>query len=359
MADILPIAPHRQKAFVKVVVGGEDVTAKINERLLSLTIIDKLGGMDECHLELDDREGRIRLPAGPDEISVELGWPNEGSFTAFKGKTADLWSAGQKHGGRTLTISAMGADLQKDTKAPMQWSLGDGQEDVKIGDAMKKAGELAGVNIKVSPDLAKLARKFWMGNNESFMAFAQRIAGEVGGSFKISGSQATLTKAGSFANADGEPLFEVSAKAGKNLLAWRICPQDARPQWGGTGHTFFNPVLAKWEKVTSAIKGGGLPGWAASAMFTGLGALADKDVAQQQADGDRTISLGMRGTGWVALDGEPRAVAGGKIMIIGARPGVDGDYHMDEVEHRMDAQTGFTTRCDVSKLGAVDSQEIK
>src|ERR1700730_3053006 len=60
--------------------------------------------------------------------------------------------------------------------------------------------------------------------------------------------------------------------------------------------------MAQWEKVTSAIKGGGLPGWAASAMFTGLGTLADKDVAQQQADGDRTISLGMRGNGWGALD---------------------------------------------------------
>jgi hypothetical protein len=48
--------------------------------------------------------------------------------------------------------------------------------------------------------------------------------------------------------------------------------------------------------------------------------------------------LGARGRGWVALD---------------------GDYHMDTVEHRLDAQTGFTTRVDVSKLGVVDSQELK
>jgi len=358
MAD-LRIAPHRQRAFVKVLIGGEDVTARINERLMSLTIIDKLGGLDECHIELDDRDGRIRLPAGPDEISVELGWPGEGSFTVFKGKTADLWSAGQKHGGRTLIVSATGADLQNDTKSQMRWSVGDGSEDVKLGDAMKKASELAGVDIKVSPELASLTRKYFLGNNESLMAFGQRIAGEVGGSFKISGRTASLTKAGSFANAEGEPLAEVAAVAGKNLLAWRICPQDARPQWGGTGHTIFNPVLAQWEKVSSAIKGGGLPGWAASAMFTGVGALADKDVAEQQASADRTISMGMRGTGWVALDGEPRALAGGKIMIIGARPGVDGDYHMDEVEHQFNSQTGFTTRADVSKLGVLDSQEIK
>jgi hypothetical protein len=52
-------------------------------------------------------------------------------------------------------------------------------------------------------------------------------------------------------------------------------------------------------------------------------------------------------------------MAGGKIMIIGTRPGVDGDYHMDELEHSMNAQTGFITRCDVSKLGAADSQELK
>jgi len=61
----------------------------------------------------------------------------------------------------------------------------------------------------------------------------------------------------------------------------------------------------------------------------------------------------------VAGHGEPRAMAGGKIMIIGARPGIDGDYHMDEVTHDFNSQTGFTTRADVSKLGVLDSQEIK
>jgi phage protein D len=83
MAD-LHIAPHRQRAYIKVVVGGEDVTARINERLLSLTIIDKLGGMDECHIELDDREGRIRLPAGA--ARLEAGALGKGGFNTLHKK---------------------------------------------------------------------------------------------------------------------------------------------------------------------------------------------------------------------------------------------------------------------------------
>ncbi len=36
------------------------------------------------------------------------------------------------------------------------------------------------------------------------------------------------------------------------------------------------------------------------------------------------------GTGWVALDGEPKAAPSGTLTIIGARPGVDGSYLMNE-----------------------------
>jgi uncharacterized protein len=66
----------------------------------------------------------------------------------------------------------------------------------------------------------------------------------------------------------------------------------------------------------------------------------------------------MRGTGWVVIDGEPRAKAGGRIRIAGARVGVDGDYFMEEVEHNYNPQTGFTTRIDVNKTGVANPEPI-
>jgi hypothetical protein len=70
-----------------------------------------------------------------------------------------------------------------------------------------------------------------------------------------------------------------------------------------------------------------------ASTFFGAGPKADKDAAEQQGKADATLSAGMRGIGWVVIDGAPRAKAGGRVNIIGAREGVDGDYYMEEVEH--------------------------
>jgi uncharacterized protein len=168
------------------------------------------------------------MPAGYNTVEVRLGWPREGSFLVFSGNLADVESFGQKRGGRTLMIMARGVNLSSKTKQQVKWSLGDGTTDEPLSGAMQKAAEMGGMTVKVDQALGSLTRKYWMANNESFMEFGQRMAGEVGGIFKISGTSASLTKAGSFSNADGDVLFNVSATAGVNLIAWKICPQVAR-----------------------------------------------------------------------------------------------------------------------------------
>jgi hypothetical protein len=48
-------APKRQRAFVRVIVAGIDVSSRINPRLMELTILDKRDTDNEAHLVLDDR----------------------------------------------------------------------------------------------------------------------------------------------------------------------------------------------------------------------------------------------------------------------------------------------------------------
>jgi phage protein D len=345
--------PIHQRAACRITVAGVDVTDRINPRLLNVTVIDKFGGISEAHIELDDRYGQVVLPEGNDPIEVDLGWPDEGLFTVFKGHAYDVESAGQKRGGRTLTIIARGHDELSKIKEQARWSLGDGSEDVQLGDALKKAAKIAGVDLKVDSKLANLSRKFWMGQNESFMAYAQRIAGETGGAFKIAGNQASFSRLDSFNNADGIAMSNTIAEAGKNLIAWRVSPQIARPQFGNTQHTHFDPMQAKWLVEKS------LSGNLSKADFTGVGAQADKDNAKQQADSDAIPSRAERAKGWVLIDGSPTSMAGGQLTIIGARPGVDGsNYRVTEVEQSYSSQGGYTTRIDFNLLGSSASQEI-
>ena len=321
---------------------------------MSVIVIDKFGGISEAHLELDDRYGQIKLPEGNDPIVVSLGWPAEGLYDVFTGHAYDVESSGQKRGGRTLTIIAWGHDqLTTKIKEQARWSLGDGTEDVKLGDAMEKAAGIAGVSVHIDPLLKNSTRKYWLGNNESFQAFGQRIADEHGGIFKISGKQASLTMADSFNNAEGRAMSNTIAEAGKNLIAWHVSPQIARPQFANIQHMHFDPMQAKWLIQKSLSQG------LSKADFTGVGAQADKDTAKQQADSDAIASRAERGKGWVVIDGSPTSVAGGQLTIIGARPGVDGtNYRIIEVEHNYSPHQGYTTRCDFNLLGSSKSEEI-
>lgn len=336
--------PKHQRAFCKITVAGQDVTSNFNPRLLNISVILPFDGVGEALLELDDRYGQIKIPEVEDSIIVELGWLDEGSFVVFSGTVFDLESAGQKRGGRTLTIVAQEANLLTHIKTTMRWSEGDGTEDVTLEKALKTASGFASINVKVSPDLAKLTRKFWMGNNESFMAFGKRIADEVGGVFKMSGQTATITKPGG--DADGNDMGSITAQAGRNLIAWRVRPRIARAIWANTGHMHFDPAAAAWKLVQSKVSSNAVILSRPKADHTGVGAKADKDSAQQSADGDAVSARENAGTGWVLVDGEPQAQPSGQLVILGARPGVDGSYLITDVEHNYSPQQGYTTRID-------------
>ena len=77
-----------------------------------------------------------------------------------------------------------------------------------------------------------------------------------------------------------------------------------------------------------------------------------KDEGQQENGGAGYESENSRGRGWVMLNGDPYAINGGRCNIQGARPGVDGNWGIEEVEDTY-SRRGFTTRCELE-----DPQEM-
>ena len=70
----------------------------------------------------------------------------------------------------------------------------------------------------------------------------------------------------------------------------------------------------------------------------------------QNTEGMSQDSQSKRGTGWVLLNGEPRAHAHCNVTIVNARPGVDGTYYVSEAEHNYTRGVGYTTRCNVQNF---------
>jgi hypothetical protein len=200
--------------------------------------------------------------------------------------------------------------------------------------------------LKIDPILGAMKRHF-VYQNESGFNFMQRLAKEMGGVMKVVGNKVTIVSAISGMNPEGERMPTVEAVWGLNLISWRIKPFTGRPQYKNASIRWFDSFNGVFKDATSGlIPGGGVFGKALATAGTPMMA-PNAQVGTQYNGGAEAESQNKRGRGWCIINGEPSAAAGNKVVIIGARPGVDGGYTMEEVEHNYTRAGGYTTRINV------------
>lgn len=369
----------RRHALCRVIVDGRDVTNILDPYLISVKIIDKVEGVNTAALELDDRDARLGIPADESVIDIELGWSSEGPrvpagaqsiagealtgisselpfggaggmTSVFKGVISSVESGfSRRGGGRRLWIEATGANQKGNGKTNDHKIEGDGITNVPFSEVFKKwAGEAGYPNAEIGGKIGSVMRPTWsMGRSESFHAWADRITAEMGGRVSFSGGDtASVTGALDNLTASGVPMASVSAIWGVNLIAWRIRPFQARPQYGRAASQWFDVPRGMWDATIGSI-GGDTPFGAANARAGVPNPAPNSQVAEQWNKGITASSTVERGTGWVIINGEPLARAHASLVISGARPGVDGTWAIKEAEHSYSRKTGYTTRCDL------------
>ena len=98
-----------------VTVDGNDITAKINSRLESLSITDNRGmDADELELVLSDHDGKVAIPKKGAKISVSLGWAASGLV-----KKGDFVVDEVTHSGAPAAIMGTAASCA----LPSRWRL--------------------------------------------------------------------------------------------------------------------------------------------------------------------------------------------------------------------------------------------
>lgn len=105
---------HHPKPICKILVDGVDISPKISDRLINLSIDDKRGlESDSLQLELSDHDGRLAIPPLGAKIQAWIGWEHTGMV--FKGS---FTATEVSHGGPpdVLSIRATSADLKKSLK---------------------------------------------------------------------------------------------------------------------------------------------------------------------------------------------------------------------------------------------------
>jgi len=205
-------------------------------------------------------------------------------------------------------------------------------------EALNEAGKLSGHTVKVDPAL-NAKREWWGMSDESFVHFGERIAQELGGVFKIRGKQAIIAdKTGK--SISGAALAAVSATWGDNLISWDLTPRMGRPTFKAMGSRWYDLKAGRWMREKEDVQNADDDG--AEAEHNDRHPRADKDEAKHKAKSNAKDSEKEKGGGSVVIDGNATAKPGGTCMIVGARPGVDGAWRIEEVGHEY-SRSGWTT----------------
>jgi hypothetical protein len=337
------------EAVFEISIGGTDVTERFNAILQSLDVHDHAGDVTPtARVTLSDIDGRILMPGIGDAMTIILGFALNSISQVFDGTVDDVRSKGGRGEGRTLMISAHGFDTAGKAKEPQEFH----KDNATLQDFMSDAAGNAGLSFQADASIGTINRDYWAAGTESFIHLGQRIAREVGATFKVIGDQAYMwplnTPLFGVAGSDGSVRAAWGAGVGSgNLLSWDIAPILARGRFAQARTRYYDRLTATWKELATAIPAAA--GGQSTATLTHRQTRADQDEAQNQSDATDASSQREAGSGHVEIVGEPAAMPDGTCVVSGVRPGVDGTYRIDGVNHQLNRASGFVTHLDLKQ----------
>lgn len=175
-------------------------------------------------------------------------------------------------------------------------------------------------------------------DDESFIEFGDRIASEVGGVFDVRDTTAILAKMNTGTSPTGASLTPITAIVGENVHSWDIAPFIGRPRFKKARARYYDTKEAKWKEVEveTSIED-------AEPEITSRFSEADEEQAKGKTGKEKADSERNSGEGTVVIEGNALAQPEAPCTISNARPGVDGEYRVDGVEHDYSRGGGFLT----------------
>ncbi|PTQ90270.1 phage late control D family protein [Agitococcus lubricus] len=190
---------HNEPDF-KLIVGGIDISAKIQDRLESLTLTDNRGlEADELELVLDDGDGKLAIPKRGANIQLSLGWAetgliNKGSFTVDE----------VEHSGSPdkLSIKARSADFNDNIQAKKATSY----HAKTLGEIVATIAKSHKLTPKVSKELASVNIAHVDQTDESDLNLLSRLAKDYDAIVTVKSGYLMLFKAGQATTVSGKAI---------------------------------------------------------------------------------------------------------------------------------------------------------
>lgn len=238
MNEPAPSGRRQPMPAYRLVIDGQDVTARFRGPLVSLTLTDKRGlEADQLDLELDDSDGALAIPRKGVQIALAIGWAgqplvNKGLFTVD-----DVEHSGSPD---KLTIRASAANLSAGLRVKREASW----HNTTLGKLVSTIAKRNGLTQVVAVVLSKVAIKHLDQTSESDLNLLTRVAKEHGAIATIKDGRLLVFPAGQANTVSGTPILPVyiTRKSGD------------QHRYGASDRDSYSGVMAYWLEARTGRK---------------------------------------------------------------------------------------------------------
>lgn len=304
---------------------GQDITAAIRNRLLSLRINDAAGyDSDTLEISIDDRDGVVELPATGALLRVSLGYDNNLQLMGrFVVDELRLSGPAMK-----LTITARAADFKQQLKQQKTRAW----ENITIGGIVSTIAASHELEPVISRPLSDTLIARIDQTDESDLHFLTRFGKDHDAIAKPTNKRLIFAPRGEAKTASGQLMPTVNLTR-KQLTSWNVRLSDRDKYQSVTGY-YHDTTVGERIPVTA---GQGKP------CYSLRNNNPDRATAQQ-ASVAKLKNLN-RGAGSLSLTlpGNPDLMAETPITITGIRTGIDGKWITTSVTHELNGSGYVTT----------------
>jgi phage protein D len=310
----------------QIIANKQDITARLQDRLLSLHITDEVGfRSDTVEIQLDDRDAKIEWPKHSAELDVSLGYRATG-LTAMGRYVVD--EIAHTSPPNTLIIRGQAIDRQRSlhSKKTRSWS------NISLADLVATIAAEHNLTVKVANHLADIPINHLDQIDESDSHLLTRLANDYGAVAKPVSGYLVFVGKGEAKTATGQ-ILPITTIPKTSIIHHRFT-QAQRNQYQAVQAYWYDSTTAQ----TIAVEvGEGQP------IYTLRHPYPNADEAQRAATSK--LDALQRGAAQLSLTvlGNPVLRAESKIALSDIRSPIDGEWLIQRIEHTFD-QNGFISR---------------
>lgn len=327
-----------------------DITAAILDRFISLTLTDAIGmESDTLEITLADNDPLVPISIPPTGAELELAMGYDGINTPMGLFVCDEVEVAGWPGEMVIRARAAVYEKSKGGKTDLQtqktrsWDAG-----TTLAAMVEKIASEHSLTAAVAESLKSIQLPHTDQADESDINLLTRLAKKYDAIVKPAAGKLVLAKRGESKSVGGEELAPVALVPSdcinfRMVLAKRETAGQVVAYWHAVKEAKRNEVKVGTGEPVRRLK----QYYPTEEMAL---AAARADLARRER-GQQTISL--------SCDGSPAILAEAPLTLAGFRPGVDGDWLISRVTHRIDAIGGYTCDVEAEKPNSEDEPEVE